>query len=53
VDNPVVGMAAALCVAVAVLVAMSSGHRRRRHRKQVQQWADDNGRRFTPQPAVE
>jgi hypothetical protein len=56
VDNPIAGMSAALCAAVAVLVtvvAVISGHRRRRHRHQMQQWADNNGWTFTPRPAVE
>ena len=48
-------MAAALCVAVAILVAIVAvftGRRRRRHRQEMRQWADTNGWTFTPQPAV-
>jgi hypothetical protein len=56
VDNPLVGMAGALCVAVAVLVAIVavfSARGRRRHRTQMQQWASSNGWTYTPQPAVD
>jgi len=56
VDNPIVGMAGALCAVVAVLVAivaLSSGRRRRRHRRRMRQWAGDNGWTFTPHPAVD
>jgi hypothetical protein len=55
VDNPIAGMAGALCAVIVVLVAIvavTSGRSRRRHRTQMRQWADDNGWTFTPQPAV-
>ena len=55
-DNPVVGMAGALCAVVAALVAIvaaSSSRRRRRHRKLMRQWADNNGWTYTPQPGVD
>jgi hypothetical protein len=56
VDNPLVGMAGALCVAVAVLVtivAVYSARSRRRHRARMQHWASSNGWTYTPQRAVD
>jgi hypothetical protein len=49
-------MAGALCVTVAILVAVVavfSGRRRRRHRARMQRWAEDNSWTFTPRSAVD
>ena len=55
-DNPLAGEATVVCLVFAVLiagVAVISIHRRRRHDRRLQRWADTNGWALTRHPRVE